>query len=141
MFWLATAPMLLCPMPPMPTLAMLSRSEGGVKPLPSTWRGTIARPAPVIAAVSMNCLREMPLSLSSMTPPLREGHDIPSGHDVHMCGDGVRPPGSTCRAGERGAVEVAVRRQEHGRVADLQDRPGAEDVRHARREGLLGDRE
>ena len=53
MFWLPTARMLLWPMPPMPTQAMFSRSLGGVKPLPSTCRGTMVMPAPVIAAVSM----------------------------------------------------------------------------------------
>src|SRR3954469_11945524 len=37
--------------------------------MPSTCRGTMVSPAPAIAAVSMNCLRETPLSLSSIPPP------------------------------------------------------------------------
>src|SRR4051812_37281666 len=40
---------------------------------------------------------------------------------------------------EGGSVEIALRRQEHERVAHLQDRQRPEDVRHARRERLLGD--
>ena len=48
MFWLATARMLLRPMPPMPTQAMFRRSLGGVKPRPSTCLGTMAMPAPVM---------------------------------------------------------------------------------------------
>src|SRR4029078_4686319 len=81
MFWLGTARRLLWPMPPMPTAAMLSRSLGGVKPRPSTWRGTMSRAAPVMAALSMNCRRDTPsVLISSMTPPLRVGHDIPSPH-------------------------------------------------------------
>src|SRR5262245_41508649 len=73
MFWLGTARMLLRPMPPMPTQAMLSRSLGGVKPRPSTCRGTMTIPAPVIAAVSMKWRRDTPSVLISsvMTPPLR----------------------------------------------------------------------
>ena len=81
MFWLATARMLLRPIPPTPTAAMFRRSLGGVKPLPSTCRGTMVSPAPVIAAVSMKCRRDTPLFLSSIPPPFARGHDIPSGYD------------------------------------------------------------
>src|SRR5215472_18273984 len=44
-------------MPPIPTPAMFSRSLGGVKPRPSTWRGTNAAAAPLAAAVLRNLRR------------------------------------------------------------------------------------
>src|ERR1043166_8240766 len=137
MFWLATARMLLRPIPPMPTQAMLSRSLGGVNPRPRTCRGTIVSAAPVAAAVSMNSLRVTPAFFSSMSPPFREGHDIPSGHDSDHRARADRVGASNDRS-ESWAVEVALRRQEPRRVAHLQDRPGAENVRDAGREGLLG---
>src|SRR5262245_38000496 len=68
MFWLATLAMLLWPMPPIPTLAMFRRSDGGVWPGPSTCRGTIAIAAPLISAFSMKSRREMLVFFSSSTP-------------------------------------------------------------------------
>jgi hypothetical protein len=60
MFWLITACALLAPMPPMPTTAMFTRSLGGVKPGPRTWRGTIIH-AVAAAPVAMNSRRVAPL--------------------------------------------------------------------------------
>src|SRR6267142_4490475 len=76
MFWLATARMLLRPIPPMPTQAMLRRSLGGVNPLPRTCRGTMENAAPVAAAVWRNLRREIPDGRSFMA--LLSAHDIPS---------------------------------------------------------------
>src|SRR5215510_11368496 len=113
MFWLATARMLLRPMPPIPTHATLRRSDGGVNPRPSTWRGTTATAAPVTAAVSMNWRRETPgvFLLSSMPSPFDVGHDIPSGHDTDNRAAASCPRLTAGRA-ESGAVEIALRRQE-----------------------------
>src|SRR5215472_4079514 len=57
MFWLARLMRFWRPMPPTPTPAMFSRSLGGVKPRPSTWRGTKAAAAPLAAAVLRNLRR------------------------------------------------------------------------------------
>src|SRR6202022_1172168 len=48
------------PMPPTPIPAMLSRSLGGTKPRPSTWRGTIVSAA-VAAACEINFRRGIAL--------------------------------------------------------------------------------
>ncbi len=45
------------PMPPMPTTAMLTRSLGGVRPWPSTCRGTIMNPAAARPVVATNSRR------------------------------------------------------------------------------------
>ena len=46
-------------MPPTPTAAMFSVSLGAVKPRPSTWRGTMAKPADVTATLVTNVRREI----------------------------------------------------------------------------------
>src|SRR4051812_32038510 len=58
---------LVRPMPPTPTAATFNRSLGAVKPLPSTWRGTIAKPADVAATLVTNRRLEM---WAMMTSPL-----------------------------------------------------------------------
>src|SRR5215471_19509709 len=138
MFWLATARMLLRPMPPMPTQAMLSRSLGGVKPRPSTCLGTIVRAAPVAAAVSMKCLRVTPAFFSSIPPPFRGGHDIPSVHEIDALAPGARGHRVDvylCDTSRPGAVAFAVRREIARCLAYLQVRRPAEEVgnqgRHA----------
>ena len=75
MFWLRTAESSLPPVPPMPTAAMLTVSLGACMPRPSTWRGTIVSPAPVLATVVMNFRRDMP---SVMLPPF--AHYIAKAH-------------------------------------------------------------
>jgi hypothetical protein len=62
MFWLARLMRFWRPMPPTPTPAMFSRSLGGVKPRPSTWRGTNAAAALPAAAVLRNLRRVSPFS-------------------------------------------------------------------------------
>ena len=57
-------------MPPTPTPAMFSRSLGGVNPLPSTWRGTIVKAAPVAAALVRNARREI-VFFACLDPCLR----------------------------------------------------------------------
>src|SRR6185503_6464739 len=57
MFWLMTARAFAAPMPLMPTIAMFTRSLGGVRRWPSTWRGTIIQPAAATAPVAMNSRR------------------------------------------------------------------------------------
>src|SRR4029077_12989433 len=57
-FSLARLTRLLRPWPPTPTAATFSVSLGAAKPLPSTCRGTIVKPAPVSAAVVTNRRRE-----------------------------------------------------------------------------------
>src|SRR5215831_9796396 len=138
MFWLATARMLLRPMPPMPTQAMLSRSLGGVKPCPSTCLGTIVRAAPVAAAVSMKCLRVTPGFFSSIPPPFRGGHDIPSVHEIDDPAPGARGPrvgAYLCCPSRARAVAFAVRREIARWLGHLQVRRAAEEVgnqgRHA----------
>src|SRR5256885_14414701 len=61
--------------------------------------------------------------------------------DCHDSDHRVARPCSrpAARRTEGWSVEIALRRQEHERVAHLQDRQRSEDVRHARRERLLGD--
>ena len=66
MFWLARLMRFWRPMPPTPTPAMFNRSLGGVKPRPSTWRGTNAAAAPLAAAVLRNLRR---VSRFSSLPP------------------------------------------------------------------------
>src|SRR5262245_32883599 len=68
MFWLIRLRVLDPPMPPIPTVAILTVSLGAWNPLPSTWRGTIVRPAPVAATVVTNFRRVMP---SFMILPFR----------------------------------------------------------------------
>ena len=46
MFSAATPSMSERPLPPQPMHAMLSVSEGALKPRPSTWRGTMVKAAP-----------------------------------------------------------------------------------------------
>src|SRR6476620_895268 len=60
MFWLMRLRVLDPPMPPIPTVAILTVSLGAWNPLPSTWRGTIVGPAPVAATVVTNFRRVMP---------------------------------------------------------------------------------
>ena len=66
MFWLMRLRVFDPPMPPMPTVAMLTVSLGAWKPRPSTCRGTIVTPAPAIAALRTNVLRETPSSVFSV---------------------------------------------------------------------------
>ena len=54
-------------MPPMPTAAIFSISLGALYPIlfPSTFEGTIVRPAAAIAPVSRNFLLEMLVDIST----------------------------------------------------------------------------
>src|SRR5687768_6100102 len=58
---------LLPPMPPNPTVAMFTVSLGAWKPRPSTWRGTMVKPAPAAAVV----VRNLRLEMSLMGSPAR----------------------------------------------------------------------
>src|SRR4029077_341945 len=51
------------PIPPTPTLAMLSVSLGGTKPRPRTWRGTMVNAAAVAAACEINFRRGIAFSV------------------------------------------------------------------------------
>src|SRR5262249_7814082 len=62
MFWLKRFCALVEPWPLMPTTAMFTRSLGAVSPRPSTWRGTMVRPAPAIASVDTKSRLDMPPS-------------------------------------------------------------------------------
>src|SRR5438876_1596394 len=69
MFWVARLTRLLRPMPPTPTPAMFSVSLGGVKPRPSTWRGTIANPAVPADTFLKNVRRDTPSPCFAMDAP------------------------------------------------------------------------
>src|SRR6476659_9227314 len=74
MFWLMRLRVFEPPMPPMPTVATLRVSLGAWKPRPSTWRGTIVRPAPVAATVVTNFRREMSVMIVPFRSLYSEGH-------------------------------------------------------------------
>ena len=81
LFWRARLSRLILPMPPTPTPAMFSRSLGGVWPRPSTCRGTIVKPAPVIAIVfTKSRLEAMASPLRRMLAP--SSASGPQGHQV-----------------------------------------------------------
>ena len=80
----------------------------------------------------MKCRRDTPLFLSSMTPPLRERHDIPSGHDTCNRAAYIRGLSFQAPAAPAGSVEKPVRRQDHGRLAHLQVRKAPKQCEPAR---------
>src|SRR5205807_185786 len=58
MFSLATPSMSERPLPPHPMHAMLSLSEGAMKPRPSTCRGTMVKAAPAATLVGVDLARD-----------------------------------------------------------------------------------
>ena len=75
-------------MPPTPTPATFSVSLGAAKPLPSTCRGTMVKPAPVSAALVTNRRREIGAILLSpfgLTANSLDDNDYTPKFKEHLC--------------------------------------------------------
>src|SRR4029079_1568003 len=83
MFWLMRLRVFEPPMPPIPTVATLTVSLGAWNPLPSTWRGTIVRPAPVAGTGVTHFRLVMPsfmiFPLQTLNIAKAHWHDGPAG--------------------------------------------------------------
>src|SRR5262245_12263818 len=106
MFSVARLTRLERPCPPTPTAATLRRSLGAVWPRPSTWRGTIAKPAPV-SATSETKSRRVIFFVIVVLRSAKASAERPLAYRL----------GATTKLGKRANPDVAKR--EHAGVISL----------------------